>query len=280
MSNFSKVISNIMDSIIEISKGLVIGYIILAIGMYVFQRSLLYHPAKEMGAPKNYGMYETELVKLTTQDNNETHAWFTKPQGKKPIMVYLHGNAGNLADRAQKLKTFLKNTNGYGQMAVSWRGYGGSQGDPTEEGLYNDARAAIKYLIDNGYKADNIFMYGESLGTGVVIQMATEYDMKAIILEAPYTSVAARAAELYPYMPTGLMLKDKLVSIDKIKSVKVPVLIFHGYLDKVMPIHHGRMMLEAANEPKEARFFENVAHTDFNFDEISQITYEFIDKID
>lgn len=278
MGNVSKVISYIMDTLIQVSIGLVIGYILLNIGMYFFQRSLLYHPAIQMGTPQNYGMVDTELVKLQTDDKNETLAWFTPPKDDKPIMIYFHGNAGNLADRAEKFKNFLRHTNGYGQMAVSWRGYGGSSGSPTEEGLYNDGRAAINYLLNKGFKIENIVLYGESLGTGVVVQMATEYKVKAIVLEAPFTSVEDRAAELYPYVPVRLLLKDKFYSIDKIGLVKAPVLIFHGYLDNVMPIQYGRKMLEAANEPKEARFFENIGHTNFDSNETAKITYDFIEK--
>ncbi|MDA0966843.1 MAG: alpha/beta hydrolase [Rickettsiales bacterium] len=281
MSNFNKVKSYIMDTLIQVSIGLAIGYAILMAGMFFFQRSLLYHPVKQMAYPKNYGMdvYNTEIITLKTEDDNATIAWFTPPKKNKPIMVYYHGNAGNLGDRAEKLKAFLNNTGGYGQLAVSWRGYGGSSGSPTEQGLYSDARAAIDYLINKGYKAEDIFLYGESLGTGAAVQMATEYPVKALILEAPFTSVSNRAAELYPYIPARLLLRDKYLSIDKIDSVKAPVLIFHGYLDNIMPIAHGRKMLEAANEPKEARFYENIGHTNFNFNEISTVTYEFIENI-
>lgn len=278
MSNFSKVLSKIMDSVIQVSIGLVIGYVLLNIGMYIFQRSLLYHPVKQMGSPQNHGMFNTELVRLQTEDKNETLAWFTHPQDNKPIMIYFHGNAGNLSDRAEKFKNFLRHTNGYGQMAVSWRGHGGSGGSPTEQGLYSDGRAAINYLLSKGFKIEQIVLYGESLGTGVVIQMATEFKVKAIVLEAPFTSVEDRAAELYPYIPVRLLLKDKFYSIKKIGSVKSPVLILHGYLDNVMPIQHGREMLEAANEPKEARFFENIGHSNFDSNEIAKITYDFIEK--
>jgi hypothetical protein len=241
---------------------------------------MLYKPSQQLSLPKNYGMYQTELVKLTTSDGKTILSWYTPPKNGNPIMLYFHGNAGNLSHRSEKLKTFIKNTNGYGQLAVSWRGYGGSEGEPTEQGLYNDARAAIEFLLKKGHSINNIFIYGESLGTGVAIQMATEYDIKAVILEAPYTSVENRAAELYPYVPVRFIIKDRFRTIDKIKSVNAPILIFHGYLDKVMPISHGTKILEAANEPKEARFYENVGHTDFNLDEISKLTYEFVENID
>jgi pimeloyl-ACP methyl ester carboxylesterase len=245
--------------------------------LYFYQRSMIYHPVVEMAAPSNYGMYDTQLVKLKTADNLEIVSWYRVPKRGQPVMLYLHGNAGNLGDRAEKLKVFIGK--GMGMMAVSWRGFGGSQGYPTEDGLYNDARAAIKYLLDNGVALNDIFLYGESLGSGVAVQMATEFKVRALVLEAPYTSISSRAAELYPYIPVKLLLKDHFQSIDKIGSVHVPVLIFHGYLDQVMPISHGRRMIMAANEPKEMRVFEHTGHTDFNFNEISQIAYDFVSKV-
>ncbi|MCE3233611.1 MAG: hypothetical protein K0R98_1868 [Rickettsiaceae bacterium] len=244
--------------------------------LYVFQRNLLYHPVKEMAGPATYGVADTEKIDLTTSDNVKIVAWYKKTKFGKPVMLYLHGNAGNLSDRAEKLKAFLAKD--MGMLAVSWRGFGGSDGSPTEEGLYNDARAAIKYLSDNGIKPENIFFYGESLGSGVAVQMATEFEVRAMVLEAPYTSISSRAAELYPYIAVKLLLKDHFSSIEKIGKVHTPVMIFHGYLDNVMPVTHGRRMLEAANEPKEARIFDHTGHTDFNFDEIAQLTHDFVSK--
>jgi pimeloyl-ACP methyl ester carboxylesterase len=243
--------------------------------LYIFQRSLLYHPIKEIATAETYGM-DVQTISLTTSDNVRIVAWYKQPKKNQPVMLYLHGNAGNLADRAEKLKNFLNQN--IGMLAISWRGFGGSESGPSEEGLYNDARAGIKYLTDNGVSLDNIFLYGESLGSGVAVQMATEFKTRALILEAPYTSVVNRASEIYPYIPIKLLIKDRFNSIDKIGNVHTPVLIFHGYLDDVMPVSHGRKMLMAANEPKQARIFDHVHHTDFNYQEIAQLTYDFVVK--
>jgi fermentation-respiration switch protein FrsA (DUF1100 family) len=255
---------------------LVAGYLAVNAYLYICQRNLLYHPIVEMTAPANYGIEDTKLVKLKTVDNIEIVTWYHAPHHGHPVMLYLHGNAGNLADRAEKLKVFIGK--GMGMLAISWRGFGGSGGHPTEEGLYNDARAAIKYLLDNGVELNDIFLYGESLGSGVAVQMAIEFKVRALVLEAPYDSISGRAAELYPYIPVKLLLKDHFDSIDKIGKVHIPLLIFHGYLDDVMPIAHGRKLMMAANEPKQMRIFEHTKHTDFNFDTISQMTYDFVEK--
>lgn len=275
MSNTSKVKCLTMGITTLILLALVI-YAGINAYLYVFQRNLIYHPVVEMANPATYGLKDTELLTLTTSDNAKIVTWYKKPKTGEPTMLYLHGNAGNLGDRAEKLKVFLSKN--MGMLAVSWRGFGGSDGSPTEEGLYNDARAAIKYLLDNGTKPESIFLYGESLGSGVAVQMATEFKVRAMVLEAPYTSVSSRAAQLYPYIPVKLLLKDHFESIDKIGKVHMPLMIFHGYLDQVMPVTHGRRMLAAANEPKEARIFEHTGHTDFNFSEIAQITHDFVSK--
>lgn len=277
MLNVSGVKSAIMTLLYSALILVAAIYACINLFLFVYQRNLLYHPVKELAGPHNYGIYEGQLVKLTTEDSIKISAWYVPPKHNEPVMVYLHGNAGNLGDRAEKLKSFVKH--GLGMLAVSYRGYGDSEGSPSEKGLYNDARAAINYLKSQGINTKDTFLYGESLGSGVAIQMATEYELKAIVLEAPYTSIANRAQELYPYVPVKLLLLDKFDSLSKIGRVKEPVLIFHGYLDEVMPIIHGRRMLEAASEPKEARFYENKGHTDFDWNELADQTYRFIKGI-
>ncbi len=274
MSNNCKLKSIIMTISLSIFGAIIIGYAGINAYLYFCQRSILYLPVKEMAEPKNYGLYDTQEIHLTTKDGVKIIAWYKKPKHNEPIMVYFQGNKGNLGDRVEKLNEYI-NT-GMGMLAVSWRGYGGSEGSPSEEGLYNDARAAIDYLTTSGVPLKDIFLYGESLGTGIAVQMATEYDTKALVLEAPYTSISTKGAELYPYIPVKLLLKDHFDSIDKIGKVKVPVMIFHGYLDQVMPIIHGRKMLQAANEPKQMRIFDHVGHTDFDFKEIARLTHDFV----
>lgn len=264
----------------------ILHYIIIAVitiyaGMniylYVFQRNILYLPVKELVNPENYGMYDTQKIRLNTADNVEITAWHTPSNNNEPVVLYLHGNAGNLGDRTEKFRSFIKA--GMGLFAVSWRGYGDSDGSPTEEGLYQDARAAIRFLLKNGHKESNIVIYGESLGTGVAVQMSLEYKFLATVLEAPYTSISNRAAELYPYIPVKLLLKDHYKSKEKIPNINSPVLIFHGYLDTVMPIAHGRKMLEAAKNPKEARFFDHIGHADFDLPTITKHLKRFVSDV-
>ncbi len=251
-------------------------YVAICIALFSLQRSILYKPVAEQLAPHHYGLYEMEEIELTAQDGTKTKAWYKPAPKGKLTMLYYHGNAGNLADRTEKLEAFLRR--GIGLLALSYRGYGNSEGSPTEQGIYQDARAAIEYLSKQGVNENQFFIYGESLGSGVAVQMATEYTARAIVLEAPYTSIINRGYEIYPLFPIRFLLRDTFNSIEKIPNVHLPVMIFHGYRDQVMPIHHGRRLLQAANEPKEARFFDNVGHTDFDLEEISKLTVEFAER--
>ena len=266
-----------MDLLYKIILAILVIYLAVNAYMYLFQRSLLYLPAKEMMEPRHYGLYKMQEVTLTTKDGVNITAWYAPAQHNAHTMLYLHGNAGNLGDRTEKITDFLDQ--GFGMLVISWRGFGTSGGSPTEEGLYNDARAGLKFLKDNDISLKKTILYGESLGSGVAVQMATEVKPKALVLEAPYTSIADRAANLYPYLPVRLLLKDKFDSLSKIKNVNTPLLVFHGYLDDVMPIGHSRRLMEAASEPKEARFFEHVGHTDFNYNLLAKTMYEFVNSI-
>jgi fermentation-respiration switch protein FrsA (DUF1100 family) len=243
--------------------------------LYFNQRNIIYHPQTRIKEPATYELKDVKTITLRTSDNIIVEAWYKRPKKDQLVMVYLHGNTGNISDRSAKLKIFLKKD--IGMIAVSYPGYGHSEGKPSEEGLYNAARASIKYLIDNeDVKLENIYIYGESLGTGVAVQMATEFKVRALVLEAAYTSMIDLAAKKYPYMPVKLLLKDKFESIKKIGNVHMPLLMFHGYKDDVVPIEEAQELLEASNIPNSSYYFESVGHSDFDLDLISDITYNFV----
>ncbi len=245
--------------------------------MYGFQRHLMYFPSKDMREPSFYGLSEVSEKTFLTDDNVEITSWYRAPKNGNPILVYFHGNRGNLGDRANKFKTFLAHPVGF--LAVSYRGYGSSEGEPSESGLYEDARTAVRFLMEQGIPLSRIVFYGESLGTGVAVQMALEFGgAKALVLEAPYTSVVRRAQEKYPFIPASHILKDHFNSAAKIKSIQMPVLIFHGRLDEVIPFVHGQELFSMANEPKENHWFENVHHTDFNANVLIDSVAEFIQR--
>ena len=242
-------------------------YILVMAGMYAMQRKIMYQPSTEISVPAHYGTPNAQQVQLIPSDNNETMAWWLPGQPGKPVIIYFHGNAGHLGDRAVKFRAW--NDAGYPVLAVSYRGYGSSKGQPTEQGLYMDARAALLYARAKlGFDEQHVILYGESLGTGVAVQMATEHAVGGMVLEAPYLSVTKRSEELYPFLPVRWLLKDKFESLHKITSVKAPLLVLHGKMDIVIPYHHGKELLSMANQPKRGVFYELVGHTDFALDEL------------
>lgn len=244
-------------------------YIGIMAAMFFMQRSLMYLPnTTPVIHPLLAG---ARSVMLEAVDGIKILAWELSPQQEMPYVVYFHGNAGSIVDRTEKLAELANR--GFGIMAVSYRGYGGSDGLPSEEGLYNDARAAIKHLKDQGVAEDRMIFYGESLGSGIAVQMATEFTAKALVLEAPYTSVARRAQEIYFFIPTYFLVRDRYDSIDKIANVKSPLLIMHGEKDLTIPVSHGKKLFAAANEPKQLKLFPTVGHTDFPVAAIADAVY-------
>lgn len=249
-------------------------YVTVLAYLYFFQRNMIYVPERNMGKPEEYGLLHVDELRLETADNITITAWHSPPPSPNaPTLVYFHGNAGKLADRSEKLGLFIQQ--GLGLMALSYRGYGNSGGKPTELGLYDDARTVMNYLLDHGTSVENIILYGESLGSGVAVQMATEYKAKALVLEAPYTSISRRAAEIYPYIPVRFLLKDHFNSIEKITHIHSPLLIFHGELDPTIPIAHGKELFATATVLKEMKIYPEVGHTEFDLPLITKLTAEF-----
>lgn len=239
-------------------------YILILWLMYKQQRRIMYLPEADVARPKEYGLTEIEDDIIVTKDGVSLGCWFKPPRTKsKPLIVYYHGNAGHLGHRVEKLAAFIKE--GYGICAPSYRSYGKSDGVPSEQGLYHDARAAMELVAKKGYKEKNIILYGESLGSGIAVQMALEYpNVKHLILEAPYTSTADRGIERYPWLPIYLLMKDQFDSLSKISRITCPLLVIHGEDDDIIPIHHGRTLLAAAKKPKKGIFLKNTDHTNFD----------------
>lgn len=255
---------------------LVILYALIAAGLYLFQRKLIYLPAETPDYSKYHGLENVELLRLPTSDGLHLVTWHLKGDPALPTIVYFHGNAGTLMDRADKYATL--NAQGFSVIAPSWRGYSGNEGSPSEEGLYTDARAAITYAHSLGIPDDRIVLYGESLGSGVAVQMATEITPAALILEAPYTAVSDRAAELYPWIPVRLLIKDHFNSLSKIGKINSPLLIMHGTNDETIPVAHGKKLLEAAPTPKKGVFILGAGHVDFDLEEVAREVKEFVNE--
>ena len=248
----------------------VLVYFLATLGLYIFQRSLLYHPTEN----NYYGdklSVNIKEVKIATDDNIDLLAWYhNKDINKFKTILYLHGNAGSLENRIHKINHFEDMNINF--LLLSWRGFSGNKGEPTEQGLYQDARSAVKWLIKQGVFEENIIIYGESLGTGVTTEIAQNKNFAGIILESPFTSMVAAGKSKYPIFPIRLLLKDRYESDKKIKNIKSPVLIMHGEQDNIVPFWMGEKMFQLANEPKYSYFSKYDDHMmDFNNELINSI---------
>ena len=259
---------------------LVSFYVLLLTIVFFFQRSILYHPSVDNYLKDQVINEPTEIekVKITTVDNINLVAWFYNKDIKKfKTILFFHGNAGSLENRTYKLNHF-KDLN-VNFLIIAWRGFSGSEGKPSEVGLYRDAASAIQWLKLKGVTEKNIILYGESLGTGVAIEVAQNKKYAGIILESPYTSMVNLGKKYYPLFPVRFLLKDKFESFKKIKKISVPLLVMHGKLDRIVPFVMGKKIYELANEPKFFYFQEYGDHM-LDYDEkLLSAIKEFIQRL-
>lgn len=242
---------------------------LLAVGMlYGFQRRLIFQPDSrppDLAAAKLNGQLDSlQEVKILTSDALNLLAWYHPAATGKPVVLMFHGNAGNLQYRTFKIQPLIKA--GYGVLLPAWRGYSGNAGAPSQQGLFADADAAMAWLVGQGITPDRTVLYGESLGTAMAIRgAANNPQIKAVILEAPFTSMVALTAYHMPIIPKPLakiLVKDPFDSLGQIGQVKAPLLLLHGWLDYTVPIGHGQALLAAATAPKRLIDYRHAGHND------------------
>lgn len=236
-----------------------VGYLGLVAILYVAQRALMYVPETARTPPAAAGVPAAEEVVLDTADGEKLIAWYVPPRGDKPIVLYFHGNGGSLRLRGWRFRDLT--SDGTGLLAVSYRGYGGSTGSPTEAGFLQDARAAYDFAAAR-HPADRIALWGESLGTGVAVALAAERPVARVVLESPFTSTADVAATIYFFVPVRLMMKDQFRSDERIGAVTAPVLVLHGERDNVVPICFGERLYDMIRAPKRFVRLPRASHND------------------
>ena len=225
------------------------GYLIILLLMYLFQSAFIYFPTKSLTAsPADRGL-EYEEVYLYTEDDLRLHGWYIPAQDARGSVLFFHGNAGNISGRLESIMIF--NELRLNVFIFDYRGYGRSEGKPTEAGTYKDAIAAWRYLTEvQDENPRDIILFGRSLGGGVAAWLASEVDAGGVVLESTFTSTADLAAEIYPFIPVRWLLRIHYPVIDYIDQIRMPVMIAHSRGDEVIPFHHGRKLYEAASEPK------------------------------
>ena len=242
---------------ILITSAIVI-YLILLTLIYINQRKLLYLPSENnyLDDPINF-TYNEFFIEV--DKDVKIKSWLIEKDLKKyKTILFLHGNAGNLFNRSYKLNRL--NELNLNVLIISWRSFSGNSGKPNETNLYGDAKKAVKWLNERGVETKNIILYGESLGTGVAVEIGQTNKFNSIILESPYTSMIKAAKIYYPYLPVKFLLKDKYDSEKKIKNIKTPILIMHGKKDNIVPFYMGKKLFETANEPKKFLQIEEDDH--------------------
>jgi fermentation-respiration switch protein FrsA (DUF1100 family) len=255
--------------------GLAFLYLLGLGWLWMIQQRLMYFPDRRMDAPEAYGLSGFEAVTLTAADGVRVTAWRHPAREGMPLVIYYHGNGGHLGYRKAIYDALAQA--GFGVLALSYRGYGTSEGAPSEQGIYADARATLDYAMQTmGVPLERIILFGESLGTGVAVQMASERRVGGVALQSPYTSITKRAGEIYFFVPVSLLLRDRYDSLAKIRDVHSPLLILHGERDMIVPARMGRELLAAANEPKRGVFYPQIGHYDFDVQETVREVMKFL----
>ena len=245
-------------------------YLLVLLFIYFTQRNLLYHPGDNNYLDDKIQFSYKEVFIEVDQDI-KLKSWLIEKDLKKyKTLVFFHGNAGNLFNRVHKLNELHKLD--INILIISWRGFSGNSGKPTEKNFYQDAQKSIEWLNSKGIESKKIILYGESLGTGVAVELAQKNIFNSIILESPFTSMAKTAKIYYPYLPVNLLLKDKYDSINKIHKITKPILIMHGMKDDLVPYIMSVELFNKANKPKYSFFPKDDNHMmDFNDELLDKI---------
>lgn len=235
-----------------------LGYFGVLAALFFAQRSIVFPaPTRTRTAPGAAGFPQAEEHVLTTSDGERVIVWHVAAMPGRHVVLYFPGNGDFLAGSVGRFEEIT--SDGTGLVALSYRGYAGSSGRPSEQGLLRDAEAAYAFTAAL-YRAEEIVFWGFSLGSGVAVALAAEHPVEGLILEAPYTSIEDLAAAAYPLLPVRSLLKDRFRSDTRIARVNAPLLVMHGGRDATVPIRFGERLFALAHEPKRFVRFEQGEH--------------------
>ncbi len=229
------------------------------VGICVFpacgiENRMIFHPNPSVDATPQQAGLEFEDIFFTARDGVRLNGWFIPHPEARSTLVWFHGNAGNIGHRVENIK-WLHDRVPVNIFIFDYRGYGRSQGFPSEKGTYLDGEAALELMRKKlgGDGAQKLVFFGRSLGAAIAAEMATRFESQGLILESPFISIAEMARVLFPYLPIGPFLRTRYDVRATIKKIKVPLLVLHGDRDEIIPFEHGKLVFEAAPLPK--RFF-------------------------
>ena len=222
-----------------------------------FERHQMYYPIRDLEATPDLAGMDYEEVEATAEDGVRIHGWWIPASAGRATVLFCHGNAGNISHRLESIAVFRRL--GMNVLIFDYRGYGRSEGSPDERGTYRDAEAAYRYLREDlGIRAERIVIFGRSLGGAVAIELARSINAEAsspqaagLIAEATFTSAVEMGKLIYPFLPVGLLVRNKYDSISKVGRLGLPILFIHSPEDDLVPYEHGLALFRAAAEPKE-----------------------------
>lgn len=240
----------LQNTLICIGIILIVFYSVILVMMYFKQDSMLYFPEKEIWqSPRDVNL-EYEEIYFKTKDGITISGWYIPSENEKGIILFCHGNAGNISHRLDSLK--ILNSLNLSVLIFDYRGYGKSEGKPNEIGTYLDAEAAWDYLVNFKEKSpERIILFGRSLGAAIAAEVALRKNPAGLIIESSFSSVPDIGADFYPWLPVKLISKFKYSTIDKVGLIKCPKLIIHSPEDEIIPFKHGKSLFEKASPPKD-----------------------------
>ena len=234
--------------LLKLGVGLLCLYLVVLVAGFLLQHKLLYPADPVRVAPAAAGLVDVRELEIPAPDGTRVLAWYGKAKPGQPTLLYFHGNGGSLENRTPRIDRFM--AEGWGVMMMTYRGYGGSTGKPSEADNIADAIRTYDTLTSLGVAQRDIVLYGESLGTGVASRVAMERPSAGLILDAPYTSIPDVAAANFWFLPVRLMMRDRYETVRIIDKINTPLLILHGARDAMIPVRMGRELMRLAKEPK------------------------------
>ncbi len=225
-------------------------YALFSVALFFFQDRVIYQPRRQIHADPSLAGMDFEEVWFRASDGVVLHGWYVGTrEPSRRALLFFHGNAGNISHRIESIRIF-------GQLGLNvfifdYRGYGSSEGKPSEEGLYADGRAALEALMAKGYEQDEVILFGRSLGGAVAARIASETPVAALILESSFTSLASMASRVAPLFPMRFLLRSKYATHEILPFIEAPLLVIHSPEDEIVPFSEGRKLFDIAREPKE-----------------------------
>ena len=229
-----------------------VGLLVIAFMLYRFEHSQVYHPTRDAeSTPDDVGR-PAEEIWLNTSDGLRLHAWFFAAEKASPrarfVMLFCHGNGGNLTSRPGYYRAILET--GVSLLTFDYRGYGRSDGQPSEAGTYTDAATAYQWLRTRGFAPEHILVWGESLGGGIASQLAATERVGGLVLQSTFTSIPDIGAELFPWLPVKLISRIKYDTLSRLPDIPCPVVVMHSRADTTIGFHHGERNFAVARETK------------------------------